>query len=55
MDRETARFCCDSEIMGYHVYQDVWEAEVSFLANAYQASPQEVLGVHVFCKEACQR
>ena len=27
MDRETARFCCDSEIMGYHVYQDVWEAE----------------------------
>ena len=27
MDRETARFCCDSEIMGYHVYQDVWEAD----------------------------
>ena len=27
MDRETARFCCDSEIMGYHVYQDVWEVE----------------------------
>jgi len=27
MDRDIVRYCCDLEIMGYHVYQDIWEAE----------------------------
>ena len=26
MDTSRARYCYDSEVMGYHVYEDIWEA-----------------------------
>ena len=33
-DRE--RYCCESEVMGYHIYQDIWEARHGEILNCFR-------------------
>ena len=30
---ERARYCCDSAVRGYHIYQDIWEANYGELLS----------------------
>ena len=33
-DRE--RYCCESEVMGYHIYQDIWKARHGEILNCFR-------------------
>ena len=34
--KDRAQYCCDSEVMGHHIYKDVWEAIYGEILSCYR-------------------
>ena len=35
-NEDSGRYCCESEVMGYHIYQDIWEARHGEILNCFR-------------------